>query len=220
MINLNTVFPSSVGIVNAPQFLSVTRNSSNKHIEQVLQKYQVDPVYPIIQTENMVWDETLVDFNNFVLASANEMLDKQGYDTTKVRLSINDLWCQKHFKMSGHERHTHNNGCVMSAFYIIEAPTNSCSVLFYDPRAGKEYGFVLPEKNERELTEASNIINYGPSDGELILVNSYIPHGFTRNYSDKPFVMLHINIYAEWVIPQQVDTKLNTFSNVNKAIVI
>lgn len=218
MIQLNTVFSSSIGIVNAPQFLKVTKEVSNHYIEQVLQKYKIDPLYPVIQTENMVWDEKLREFNEFVLASANEALDKQGYDTKKVRLSINDLWCQKHLKMSGHEKHVHNNGAVMSAFYMIECPANSSHLLLYDPRPGKEYGFVLPEKNEKELTEASNIINYGPTEGELILANSYIPHGFTRNASDKPFVLLHINIYATWVEQNKINTKLNTFGN--KAIVI
>lgn len=216
-LQMNSIFPSSVGIVQAQQFLTVAKQSSNIWIEKVLQKYKVDPIYPVIQTENMVWDEKLRELNEFILAAANDMLDKQGYDTTKVRLSINDMWCQKHFKMSGHEKHTHNNGAVLSAFYMIECPANSSSLLLYDPRIGKDYGFVLPEKNERDLTEASNIINYAPTEGELILANSYIPHGFTRNASDKPFVLLHINIYATWV-EQKLETKLNTFGN--KAIVI
>lgn len=217
MINMNAIFSSSIGIVSAPQFLKTIKETSNRYTEQVLQKYKIDPIYPVIQSENMVWDEKLRGFNEFVLTNANEALDKQGYDVSKVRLSINDLWYQKHFKMSGHEKHTHNNGAVMTAFYMIECPTNSSHLLFYDPRVGKDYGFVLPEKNERELTEASNIINYGPSEGELILTNSYIPHGFTRNASDNPFTFLHINIYATWV-EQKLDTKVNTFGN--KAIVV
>jgi hypothetical protein len=81
--------------------------------------------------------------------------------------------------------------------------------MLYDPRVGKDYGFVLPEKDERVLSEASSIVNYGPTEGELILANSYMPHGFSRNASDKPFVMLHINVYAEWV-QQKLDTKVNT----------
>lgn len=212
-VQMNSIFPSSIGIVNASQFLNVTRQRSKQWIELAKLNYQIDPIYPVVQTENMVWDDSLVKFNEFVLASANEFLDKQGYDISKVQLSINDLWCQEHYKMSGHEKHVHNNGAVISAFYIIECPDNSSYMLFYDPRVGKEYGFVLPEKNERELSEASNIINYGPSNGELIITNSYVPHGFTRNRSDKPFVFLHINIYATWLEPQKVDTKLNTYSN-------
>lgn len=213
MINLNSIFTSTVGIVEVPQFLTATKNSSNKHIEQVLQKYKIDPVHPLIQTENMVWDPQLKQFNEFVLNKTAEMLDLQGYDISKVRLSIKDLWCQKHYKMSGHERHVHNNGAVMSAFYIIECPPNSSHLMLYDPRPGKEYGFILPEKDERAMSEASNIINYAPSEGELILANSYIPHGFSRNQSDKPFTFLHINIYAAWA-EQSLDTKIN------KAIVI
>lgn len=208
MIQLNTVFASSVGIIQAPQFLSATKRASNEAIEQVLQKFTVDPIYPVIQTENMVWDPNLREFNEFILQKSQEYLDQQGYDTTKVRLSINDLWCQKHMKTSGHERHTHNNGAVLSAFYIIECPNNSSHLMLYDPRVGKDYGFVLPEKDERVMSEASSIVNYGPSEGELILANAYIPHGFSRNVSDKPFVMLHINVYAEWV-RQKLDTKMN-----------
>lgn len=214
MIQMNTIFQSSVGIVQAPQFIKTVSAASNKAMEQVLQKLRVDPIYPVIQTENMVWDANLREFNEFVLQKSQNYLDQQGYDTSKVRISINDLWCQKHMKTSGHERHTHNNGAVLSAFYIIECPNNSSHLMLYDPRAGKDYGFVLPEKNERQMSEASNIINYAPSEGELILVNSYVPHGFSRNVSDKPFTLLHINIYAEFV-QQQIDTKLN-----NKAIIV
>lgn len=216
-IQLNPVFSSSIGVIEAKQFLNVASDVSDHYIHEALKKYKMDPTYPLIQSGNMVWDKNLVDFNNFILSTANDLLDKQGYDVTKVKLSINDMWCQKHFKMSNHERHVHNNGAVLTAFYMLECPANSCHLLFYDPRVGKEYGFVLPEKDERALTDASNIVNYGPSEGELIMTNAYIPHGFTRNASDKPFTFLHINIYAEWV-EQKLDTKVNTFSN--KAIVV
>jgi len=216
-IQLNSIFPSSVAIVQAQNFLEIAKRVSNIEFQKVLQKYQVHPVYPVIQTENMVFAHELREFNEFVLHSADEMLDAQGYNVRKVRLSINDLWCQKHMKSSGHERHVHNNGAVLSAFYMLECPSNSSSMLFYDPRAGKEYGFVLPEKDERNLTEASNVVNYTPSEGELIFANSYIPHGFTRNLSESPFTFIHINIYASW-LDQKVDTKLNTFTN--QAIVV
>lgn len=217
MINLSSIFPSSVGILDGSKFLKVARDSSYKAIDNALKKYNVDPVHPLIQTENMVWDPLLTELNNFILNSTNKMLDQQGYDVSKVRLSLNDLWCQKHFKTSGHERHIHNNGAVMSGFFMIECPQNSSFLMLYDPRPGKEYGFVLPEKNQKNMSEASSIINYGPSEGELILVNSYIPHGFSRNQSDNPFTFLHFNVYATWA-EQTLDTKTNHF--VNKAIVI
>lgn len=217
MLNLNSIFPSSVGIIDGSRFLNVARETSSKAINDVLKKYRMDPIHPLVQTENMVWDPLLVELNNFILDSTKNMFDQQGYDTTKVRLSVNDLWCQKHYKTSGHEKHIHNNGAVMSGFFIIECPPSSSHLMLYDPRPGKEYGFVLPEKDERIMSEASNIINYAPGEGELILVNSYIPHGFSRNQSDTPVTFLHINIYASWA-EQKLDTKTNHFAN--KAIVI
>lgn len=197
-MQMNAVFPSSVGIDQQPKFLREVRTAAKKWIDSSKQKYQIDPIYPVAQSENMVHDENIIEFKTHILNKAAELLDQQGYDVSKVDLYLGDLWCQEHHKGSGHERHTHNNGAIVSGFYFLECPENSAAMMLYDPRSGKDFGFVLPEKDEKQMTEASNIINYMPTEGELVLVNSYVPHGFTKNRSDKPFVFLHLNVYAQF----------------------
>jgi hypothetical protein len=134
---MSAVFPSSVGIIDGTKFLPEAKSASNKWLRLAKQRYQLDPIYPVAQSENMVQDENINEFKTFILNKAAELLDMQGYDVSKVDLYLGDLWCQEHGKGSGHERHTHNNGAVVSGFYFLECPPNSAAMMLYDPRAGK-----------------------------------------------------------------------------------
>ena len=38
------------------------------------------------------------------------------------------------------------------------------------------------------------MINFAPEEGQIVFTNSWLPHSFTRNESDKSFIMIHFNL--------------------------
>jgi hypothetical protein len=54
----------------------------------------------------------------------------------------------------------------------------------------------LPEKNENNITLASEKINFKPSPGTLLMFNSYLPHQFVVDDGIEPFRFIHFNIQA------------------------
>jgi len=38
------------------------------------------------------------------------------------------------------------------------------------------------------------MVSFKPENGMLLFSNSWLPHSFTRNGSDKPFKFLHFNL--------------------------
>jgi hypothetical protein len=65
--------------------------------------------------------------------------------------------------------------------------------LFHDPRPGKVQ-INLPEFNTSNATLASDIINFDPKPGMLMFTNAWLPHGYTKNGSNKPMRFIHFNL--------------------------
>jgi len=61
----------------------------------------------------------------------------------------------------------------------------------------------LPERDFTNATHASNMINFKPINGRLILTNSWLPHSFNKNTEKIPLTFIHINIAVAPVIQQQ-----------------
>jgi hypothetical protein len=81
----------------------------------------------------------------------------------------------------------------MTGFYILEAPKNGSRIVVHDPRPAKRQ-LNLPESDNTNLTYASEKINYEVFPGDLLFINSWLPHGFSYNESNFPFKFIHFNI--------------------------
>jgi hypothetical protein len=65
--------------------------------------------------------------------------------------------------------------------------------VIHDPRPGKVI-VSLPAEDDSKITAASPMVMFTPEPGVLILTNSWLPHSFTRNQSDKPMRFVHMNL--------------------------
>lgn len=141
-------------------------------------------------------DENFFEFTKFICKKSFNFLDEQGYDLSNYFLSVSDLWVQEFAKNGGgnHNTHVHSNSHV-SGFYFLKCSNRTSYPVFHDPRHGKMM-IQLPEKNIKNVTEASEKINYRPKPGSLILFNSFIPHEFTVDSGLDPFRFIHFNIQA------------------------
>jgi len=186
-------FPSIVYTIDKPEFLNVVKEVSNEHLVKI--EKDLDDIYPVKMTGNFTNDERLEPFCRFIGETAWNILNSQGYAMSEFNVSFSEMWTQEHHKHSLMEQHTHGFGVQLVGFYFLDTPEKCSRVLFYDPRAGKVQ-VNLPEANMDNATPASNIINFEPKEGLMILSNSYLPHAFGRHAADEPIRFVHFNIVA------------------------
>lgn len=181
-------YSSSVYKLEKPSFLEVTKKAIDS-----ADKYDSNDLYPLINTHALFNDASLNDFFSYVLNTAWTILDNQGYNLENYSTYFLECWGQLHKKNSGHDIHTHPFQSVISGFYFIDVPENSCKIQIADPRQGKTQ-LNLFEKNFDQVTQATPTIILSPKAGDMYFLNSWFPHGFTRNGADEIFSFIHFNI--------------------------
>jgi uncharacterized protein (TIGR02466 family) len=183
-------FASPVYVSEHPEHIHVVSEVS----DEMLAKLTHDPheLYPMFNSDNFASDPRVADFVQFLAQQGWEVLKSQGYAMENFSVSVDSAWTQKHYKHSLMEQHVHG-GSQLVGFYFLETPENCSRALFHDPRPGKLQGF-LPESNMSEATLASNIINFEPKPGMLILTNAWLPHSFGRHGADEPLKFVHFNL--------------------------
>jgi len=190
-------FPSSVYILEKEEFLKAVNKVSKEYLSKA--KEDVNDIYPVKMTEPYQHEESIKDFTDYVLNTSWNVLKSQGYAMDNFRTICTSMWTQEHHKYSAMEQHVHGDGTQITGFYFLDCQDDGSKVVFHDPRPGKVM-IGLPDEDMSKATPASNMINFTPKPGMLILTNSYLPHSFTRNASDKIERFVHINIA---VIPSQ-----------------
>jgi uncharacterized protein (TIGR02466 family) len=192
-LTIDSVFPVSVCTIIKPEFLNVARTVSTELLQKRQKEVELNESFPSYMTEAINFDPRMLDFSNYVAQTAWNILKMQGYAMESTTTYFDAMWCQEHHKGSLMEQHTHGNGNQVVGFYFLDVPENSSSVLFYDPKASKVQ-INLHEENISQSTSASNIVNYQPKEGMLMLTNAWLPHSFTKNMSDKPMRFIHFNV--------------------------
>lgn len=190
-----SAFQTHLYTAKRPDFLPALQEMGGKYLMLRKQQQAENHIYPVCQTDNFFNEKEVAFFGAFILDTCAAILDDQGYNMRGFNLNFTDMWVQEHRTGSGHDRHVHS-GNVISGFYFIQAPKNSCRAIFYDPRPAKEFGYAFPEKDMSALTDASNLMNIEPQDGMFVFSNSWLHHSFTRNESEDPFVLVHFDVHA------------------------
>lgn len=185
-------FPSSVYVMEKPEYLDAVKNVSDEYLQKV-DISKINELYPVRMTESYFHEESLIDFNQYILDTAWNILQSQGYKMDGLVTQFNSMWTQEHNKFSSMEMHVHADGVQLVGFYFLDCPENSSKVVFHDSRLGKIM-INLPEENVSDATLASNMVNFTPEPGKLMFTNAYLPHSFTRNGSEESFKFVHFNI--------------------------
>ena len=147
-------------------------------------------------TNELIDDTQFQTFNKFVLKTAENILDSQGFDLTNHKLKYTEMWVQEFTNAGGghHDTHIHWNNHI-SGFYFLKCSDKTAQPIFHDPRPGKMMT-QLPEKKEELITYASSKMVLKPKPGSLIMFNSYVPHQFPFDLGVEPFRFIHFNIQA------------------------
>ena len=149
----------------------------------------------------LIGDPKFKTLQDYIGATAYNLLTEQGFDLTNFTLNITELWVQEFAEHGGghHSLHTHWNGHI-SGFYFLKGGDNTSRPLFEDPRPGRLMN-LLPQKDSRVVSIASHQINYAVKPGFLIFFNSFMPHLYLVDDGYDPFRFIHFNIQA---IPNSV----------------
>lgn len=189
------VFKSEIQIFNYTKSLISIEKKTDVIIQKLKSNHIGDLQGHVYHSDSISELEEVEPLKQEIQWQTIKMLQDQGYDLQKYTLKFEEIWVQEFGPTGFHKNHVHGN-CHISGFYFINVDEKSPKCVFTDPRSGKQMT-QLPEKDESQLTMASQHINITPFPGMLLLFNSYLPHHFTINKSDKPFRFIHFNIAAK-----------------------
>jgi uncharacterized protein (TIGR02466 family) len=185
---VNLLFPSAVLRLPEPEHLDKAKKEFTQYIAQVKPNCW-----------NVCQSETIPNLDELAQSIANHafaMLQDQGYNMTNKQTRVAEFWGQEFGFHGQHVEHIHGNGAQITGFYFVDVPPKSSQPMVFDPRAGKKQ-IGLPQINPEEVTYASDQVILEANTGDLMLFNSWLPHGFTRHEINEPLQFIHFNVYVE-----------------------
>ena len=201
-------FQCPVWCANAPQFVEELNKASDRYIEasKKISKKDIDKrnkkfgdrgdMGHVFHSSTLLGDPDFLPLQNYVGATAQNLLVEMGFTMDNHQLFITEMWVQE-FSQKGagqHSLHTHWNG-HMSGFYFLKASDRTSRPIFEDPRAGNMMN-LLPQTDTTKLTYASHQVNYEVQPGRMIFFPSYMPHMYSVDMGYEPFRFIHWNCQA------------------------
>ena len=156
----------------------------------------------LVHTEQISGDPRIADFVKYVAQTGWNILNAQGYAMDNYNTFLTEMWVQEHRKYAIMEQHVHPYGNQIVGMYMLDTYPESNRLTIHDPRPGKVIS-GLPDRDMKQVTMASNMINFELKPGQFIFAPAYLPHSFSLNMADKPMRFVHFNISTMFVPPQQ-----------------
>ena len=212
-LNREDLFKCPIWFADDPTFVDDLNKASDKYIEESKKNLKKDidkrnkemgdkgDMGNVFHSTSLVGDPNFLNLQNYVGATAHNLLVELGFDMTGYQTFITELWVQEFAKQGGghHTLHTHWNGHI-SGFYFLKASEKTSLPLFEDPRPGNVMN-LLPEKDKTKITYATSQVNYQVKPGRLMFFPSYMPHQYVVDMGYEPFRFIHWNCQA---IPKSV----------------
>jgi len=201
-------FKCPIWFADAPKFVEDLNKASDKYIEVAKKNLKKDiakrnkkfgdigDMGHVFHSNSLIGDPNFLQLQNYIGATAHNLLMEMGFDMTNHQLFTTEMWVQEFAKNGGghHTLHTHWNG-HMSGFYFLKASKKTSMPLFEDPRAGNVMN-LLPEKDKTKITYASTQVHYQVQPGRIIFFPSYMPHQYIVDMGYDPFRFIHWNCQA------------------------
>lgn len=189
------LFPSAILRGAVPEFLDAAKAVSQEYITRVKPN-----CWNVCQSEAM-FDVRLSGLLEMIAKKSFEMLSEQGYEMANLQTNVSQFWAQEFTKNGQHTEHVHPFGAQVTGFYFIQVPENSAYPVVFDPRPGKRQ-INLPQADQSQVTFGSEQLVLSVKPADLILMNAWLPHGFTRHESDIGMQFIHFTVNVEQVVPQ------------------
>ena len=207
-LNLEEYFKCPIWWADEPKFVNKLNKASDPYIKKAQKNLKKEinernkkfgdkgDMGHVFHSTTLIGDPKFKQLQDYVGATAQNLLNEMGFDLTNYSLFTTEMWVQEFAKKGGghHTLHTHWNG-HMSGFYFLKASEKTSMPIFEDPRAGNVMN-LLPEKDKTKITYASSQIHYGVKPGLMIFFPSYMPHQYITDMGYEPFRFIHWNCQA------------------------
>ena len=201
-------FKCPIWFADEPKYVNQLNKASDKYIKESKKNIKKDinkrnkkfgdkgDLGYVFHSTTLIGDPKFKELQNYVGATANNLLLEMGFDLTNYQIFTTEMWVQEFAKQGAghHTLHTHWNGHI-SGFYFLKASEATSMPLFEDPRPGNVMN-LLPEKDKSKITYASSAINYQVKPGRMIFFPSYMPHQYIVDMGYDPFRFIHWNCQA------------------------
>ena len=207
-LNLEEYFKCPIWFADEPKFVNKLNKASDPYIKKAQKnlKKEIDQrnkkfgdkgdMGHVFHSTTLIGDPKFKQLQDYVGATAQNLLNEMGFDLTYYSLFTTEMWVQEFAKKGGghHTLHTHWNGHI-SGFYFLKASERTSMPVFEDPRAGNVMN-LLPEKDKSKVTHATSQIHYKVKPGRMIFFPSYMPHLYSVDIGYEPFRFIHWNCQA------------------------
>ena len=201
-------FKCPIWFADEPKYVNQLNKASDKYIKESKKNIKKDinkrnkkfgdkgDLGYVFHSTTLIGDPKFKELQDYVGATANNLLLEMGFDLTNYQIFTTEMWVQEFAKQGAghHTLHTHWNGHI-SGFYFLKASEATSMPLFEDPRAGNVMN-LLPEKDKTKVTYASSQISYKVKPGRMIFFPSYMPHQYIVDMGYEPFRFIHWNCQA------------------------
>ena len=213
IMNTNWYFSTPVYTIEKPEWVSSAIKATDKYIKESQKRLQPEikerkkilgnKDYLKVKDHGVSYhstplngDPNLKELEEYVGATAWNLLDEWGYDMSLYTIFYTEFWVQECAKQGGghHSTHVHWDNHI-SGFYFLKCNDKTSYPIFHDPRSGAMMT-KLPHKDKSKLSNMSDMIHFKPKPGTLIFFPGYVPHEFAVDMGVEPFRFIHFNLQA------------------------
>ena len=193
-------FNTPIWYFDKPEWVKSVNKACDKFIKEAYKrdkdKVKKDDFGWSYHSSPIFGDPKLKELHDWVGATSHNFLDSMGYNLSNLSLYYTESWVQEFSKKGGghHNSHIHGNNHV-SAFYYLKCTENTSRPIFHDPRLAAKM-MKLPEKDIKQVSMASDKINYTPKPGTLIFIPAYLEHEYGVDNGKEEFRFIHFNLQA------------------------
>jgi len=205
---INEYFKTPIWTEEKPEFVKSLNKASDKYIKAAkktpeVKKYlkQFGDFGTSHHSTPLTHDNDFIDLRNYVGQKSWEFLDHHGYDMQQYVTLFSEMWVQEFSKKGGghHSAHIHWNQHV-SGFYFLKCSDKTSYPIFHEPRGGAR-ATKLRMKNQKGIWPGTELVNFRPKPGTLIIFPGYLEHEYAVDHGKAPFRFIHWNITA---IPKEM----------------
>jgi len=183
-------FPSAVYREEKPSWLSALKQIVDGYYANMERKKD----FQVHQTRNMVGEETLSFFKQYLSSVAFHILQAQGYSVENYSFYVSHIWGHLINPCGFHGAHLHRESSLCG-FYFLETPVHGAYPVFEDPRPAKLALDLDSSVTEEEVTLATPSIHFNNiKPGTVLISNSWLPHRLEPNSGEESTKFIHFTI--------------------------
>lgn len=123
---------------------------------------------------NEMLKNSMVEFCDWVLENCYEIAKRQEVNLGNKKFVITTFWMSRMLQHGSHPKHLHAHS-FYSGTYYVNCDSSNAKIKFCDPRLYRQF---LPG------VYSSEIVEYCPENGKLLLWDSYLEHEVDINQSN------------------------------------